>query len=66
MELVPSSDLCYGQRHRRTVTNAVEGNLLDTGQDVLETSGDGGTLSIDSIRGRIRRQLERFQMCGQG
>ena len=27
MKLVPSSDLCHGQRHRRTMTNAMEGDL---------------------------------------
>ena len=43
VELVPSLDLCCGQRQRRTVTNAVEGNL------------DGGTLRIDGVRGRICR-----------
>ena len=42
--------------------NAVKGNLLDMGRDVLETSVNEGTPSIDSVRGRIRRQLERLQL----
>ena len=56
-------DLCRGQRHHRTVTNAVEGNLLNMGRDALETSGDGGTPSIDGIHGCVRRQLERLQLA---
>ena len=54
MDLVPSLDLCRGRRHRFTVMNAVEGNLLNAGQDVLERSGDGGTTSIDGVRSRVR------------
>ena len=53
VELVPSSDLCCGQRHRRTMMNAVEGNLLNMGWDVLETSVDEGTPSIDDVRSRV-------------
>ena len=55
VEIVPSLDLCRGQRHRRTMTNAVEGDLPNVDQDVLETSIDRGTLGIDSIYGRVRR-----------
>ena len=55
MKLVPSLDLCYGQCHRRTMTNAMEGNLLNVDQDVLEMNVDGGTLGIDSVYGHIRR-----------
>ena len=66
VELVPSLDLCRGQRHHRTVTNAVEGNLLNMGRDALETSGDGGTPHIDGVHGRIRRQLERLQLHRRG
>ena len=40
--------------------NAVEGNLLNVGQDVLETSVNEGTSSIDGIHGRIRRQHDRL------
>ena len=66
VELVPSMDLCRGQRHRRTMTNAVKGALSNTGWDVLETSVDRGTPGMDDIYGRVRRQLERFQQCCQG
>ena len=62
MELVTSLDLHRGQHHRRTMTNTVEGNLLNTGQDVLETSVDGGTLSIDGVHGHVHHQSERLQL----
>ena len=42
--------------------NIVEGNLLNVGQDVLEMSVNKGTPSIDDVRGRFRRQLERLQL----
>ena len=66
MELVPGLDLQHGQRHLCAMTNAVEGDLLNVGWDVLEMSVDGGTLSIDGIHSHIRRQLERFQLHRQG
>ena len=44
------------------MTNAMEGDLLNMSQDVLETSVDEGTLSIDDIHGHVRRQLERLQL----
>ena len=66
VELVPSLDLRRGQRHRRTMTNTVEGDLPHADQDVLETSVDRGTRGIDGIYGRVRRQLERFQLRCQG
>ena len=66
VKLIPSLDLCHGQRHRRTMTNAMEGDLPNMDRDVLETSVDGGTPGIDSVYGRVRRQLERFQLCCQG
>ena len=53
VELVPSLDLCRGQRHRRTMTNAVEGDLPNVDQDVLEMSIDRGTSGIDGIYGRV-------------
>ena len=64
MELIPSLDLRHGQRHRCGMMNAVEGDLLV--QDVLETSVDEGTLSIDGVHGRVRCQLERLQLHHQG
>ena len=60
MELVHSLDLSRGQCHRRTMTNAVKGDLSNMGWDVSETSIDRGTPGIDDIYGRIHRQLERF------
>ena len=66
MELVPNLDLRCGQRHRRTMTNTMEGDLPNADRDVLETRVDGGTLGIDSVYGRICRKLERFQLCCQG
>ena len=66
VELVPNLSLCRGQRHRRTMTNAVEGDLPNTDRDDLETSVDRGTPGIDSVYGRVRRQLERFQLRYQG
>ena len=60
MELVPSLDLCHGQRHRRTMMNIVESDLPNADRDVLETSVNRGTSHIDGVRGRIRRRLERL------
>ena len=62
VELVPSLDLCRGQRHHRTMMNAMEGDLPNTDQDVLKTNVDRGTLGIDDVYGRVRRQLEIFQL----
>ena len=57
-EFIPSLNLYRDQRHRRTMTNTMEGDLPNTDQDVLETRVDRGTPCIDDVRGRIRRQLE--------
>ena len=65
MELVPSLDLCRGQRHRRTMTNTVEGDLLNTGWNVMETSIDKGAAGIDGVNNRVCCQLERFQLHRQ-
>ena len=54
MELVPNLDLCRDQCHHRTMTNAVKGDLPNTGWDVLETSVDRGTPGIDGVYGRVR------------
>ena len=66
MEFVPSLDLHHGQRHRRTMTNAMEGDLLNADRDILEMSIDRGTPGIDDVHGRVRRQLERLQLRCQG
>ena len=55
VELIPSLDLCRGQRHCRTMMNTVEGDLLNMDRDVLETSVDRGTLGIDGIYGHVCR-----------
>ena len=55
MKLVPGSDLCRGQRHRRTMTNVVEGDLSNVDRDILETSIDRGTPGIDGIYDCVRR-----------
>ena len=62
VELVPSLDLCRGQRHRRTMMGTMKGDLPNTDRDILESSGDRGTPRIDGIRGQIHRQLERLQL----
>jgi len=66
MELIPSLDLRRGQCHRRTMMNAVEGDLLITGRNVVEASIDEGAPGIDGIHDRVRRQLERLQLHCQG
>ena len=48
------------------MTNAMEGDLLDAGWNVVEASIDEGAPGIDGICGRIRRQLERLQLHCQG
>ena len=66
VKLIPSSDLCRGQRHRHTMMNAIEGDLPNMDRDVLEMNVDRGTPGINNVYGRVRRQLERFQLCCQG
>ena len=66
MEFIPCLDLRRSQRHRRAMTNVVEGNFLNVGRNVLEASVDEGTPSIDGICGRISRQLEGLQPYYQG
>ena len=36
VELIPGLDLCHGQRHQRAMMDAMKGNLLDTGQNIME------------------------------
>ena len=66
MELVPSLDLHHGQRHRCAMTNAMEGDLLNTGQNVMEASVDEGAPSVNGIHGHVSRQLEGLQLHCQG
>ena len=44
------------------MTDAMEGNLLNVGQNVVEASVDEGAPSINGISGRVRRQLEGLQL----
>ena len=55
VELIPGLDLHRGQRHRCAMTNTVESDLLDTGQDIVEACIDKGALSINGIHGRVCR-----------
>ena len=55
VEFVPSLNLCRGQRHRRTMTNTVEGDLLSTGQNIVEASIDEVATGIDDIHSHICR-----------
>ena len=48
------------------MTDAVKGDLLDTGRDVVEACIDEGAPSADGIRGHVRRQLEGLQLHRQG
>ena len=63
VELIPSLDLRRGQRHRRAMTNAVEGDFLNAGQNAMKESIDEGTPSIYGIRSRVRCQLELQLHC---
>ena len=66
VEFVPSLNLCRGKLHRCAMTNTVEGDLLNAGWNVMETSIDKGTVGIDAVNNHIRRQLERLQLHRQG
>ena len=55
MEIVPDLDLCHGQRHRCATMDAMEGDLLETGWDVMEVSINEGALSIDEYHSCIHR-----------
>jgi len=48
------------------MANVVEGDFLNEGWNVLEASDDERTPSVDGVRGRICRQLERLQLHRQG
>ena len=53
MELIPGLDLRRGQRHRRAMMDAMKGDLLDIGWDVMEASIDEGAPSINDIHGHV-------------
>ena len=46
--------------------DAMEGDLLDMGQTIVEVGVDEGASSIDGICGRVRCQLEGLQLHHQG
>ena len=55
MEFVPGLDLHRDQCHRCAMTNTVESDLLDAGQDIMEACVDEGTPSVNGIHGHVRR-----------
>ena len=54
MELIPILDLHRNQRHQYATMDAMKGDLLDTGQDVMEAGVDEGALGVDGHHSRIR------------
>ena len=66
VELVPGLDLRCGQHHRHVVTDAMEGDLLDMGQDVMKAGVDEGAPGIDRRRSHVHHQLEGLQLHRQG
>ena len=59
---MPGLDLRCGQGHYRAIVNAVEGDLLDVRQDVMQAVVKERALGIDGCRSRICRQLEVLQL----
>ena len=55
VELVPNLDLRRGQRHQRAMMDAMKGDLLDMGWDVVKMGDDEGAPSVDGIRSHIHR-----------
>jgi len=55
---MPGLDLRRGKRHQRAMTNAMKGDLLDMGRNVVEAGVDEGASGSDGIHSHIRRQLE--------
>ena len=62
MELIPDLDLCHGQCHRCAMTDAMKGDLLDMGRDVVEAGVDEGAPGIDDHHTHVHRQLEGLQL----
>ena len=62
MELVHDLDLRHGQCHRCAMTDAMKGDLLDTGRDVVEAGIDEEAPGVDGRRSHVRRQLEGLQL----
>ena len=47
------------------MTNAMKGDLLDMGRDVMEESIDEGALGVDDHHSHVRRQLNGLQLHRQ-
>ena len=62
MKLVPSLNLRHGQRHRCTATDAMEGDLLDRGLDVMEAGVDEGPRALTVIVATFAASW-RFSNC---
>ena len=48
------------------MTDAMKGDLLDMGRDIVEAGIDEGAPSIDGCNSHIHRQLEVLQLHHQG
>ena len=48
------------------MTNAMKGDLLDAGQNIVEAGVDEGALGIDGHGSHVHRQLEGLQLHRQG
>jgi len=55
MEITPGLDLCRGQRHQCTMMDAMKGDLLDVGWNIMEVGVDEGAPGVDNCHSRIRR-----------
>ena len=62
MELMPGLNLHRGQRHRRAIANAMEGDLLNVSQNNVKASIDEGATGIDGIHSCVCHKLERLQL----
>jgi len=52
--------LCSSQRHGGTMTNAMQSDLPDTVQDVMQANYPDGAPGIDKSRRILHSQLEAF------
>ena len=66
VELVLGLDLRRGQRHLRAMMDAMKGDLLDAGRNIMEPGVDEGALGVGDRRCHVRRQLEELQLHRQG
>ena len=66
VELMLGLDLRHGQCHRCTMMDAMKGDFLYVGQNIVEAGIDEGASSIDSRRSHVCHQLEGLQLHRQG